>query len=203
MDSGYSVDNIAPGVPQGFAVAYNTASGNQLTWDPAPEPDFQYYKIYRDTDPDFTPAPGNEVHATIETQWNDPEYDGWNVYYKITALDYVGNESDPASPGTTTGIEKAMIPTRFALYQNIPNPFNPTTVIRYDVPSGGGNVALRIYDVRGRLVRTLVDGTRTAGEKSVVWDGRNSRGARVATGVYFYRMRAPGYEKTRKMILLQ
>jgi hypothetical protein len=95
------------------------------------------------------------------------------------------------------------LPTAFALAQNVPNPFNPSTVIRYDVPGGGGGVTLRIYDVGGRLVRTLVDGFEAAGRKSVEWRGQNDRGEMVATGVYFYRMTAPGFERTRKMVLLK
>ena len=95
------------------------------------------------------------------------------------------------------------MPTAFGLSQNVPNPFNPTTAIQYDVPAGGGTVTLRIYYVGGRLVRTLVDGVETAGNKSVAWQGRDDRGQMVATGVYFYRMTAPGFEKTRKMLLLK
>ncbi len=87
--------------------------------------------------------------------------------------------------------------------QNIPNPFNPSTVIGYDVPEGGGHVTLRIYDVGGRLVRTLIDGFESAGRKSVTWHGRDARGHRVATGVYFYHMTAPGFEETRKLVLLK
>jgi hypothetical protein len=202
-DSGYSVDNIAPGVPQGVAVAYNTGSGNQLSWDPAPEPDFQYYRVYRGSDEDFTPGPGNLVHETATTGWTDPDYDGWGVHYKTTAVDDAGNESDPGSPGTVTAITKPVLPTTFALYQNVPNPFNPTTTIGYDVPAGGGVVTLRIYDVNGKLVRTLVDGPQTAGQKAATWNGRDYRGRGVASGIYFYRLRAPGYEKTLKMLLLQ
>ena len=70
-------------------------------------------------------------------------------------------------------------------------------------PASGGKVRLQIFDVAGRLVRTLVDGMETPGEKRVTWDGRNSRGSHVATGVYFYRMDAPGFTKTRKMVLLK
>jgi hypothetical protein len=202
-DSGYSVDNIAPGVPEGFTVAYNTGSGNHLSWDPSVDLDFQYFRIYRGDDPGFTPAPGNLVHATADVQWNDPEYDGWDVHYKITAVDHVGNESDAASVGTVSGVTEPRIPTTFALRQNVPNPFNPTTLIRYDVPVGGGKVTLRIYDVRGRLVRTLVDALQSPGEKWVVWYGRDNRGAGVATGVYFYRMTGPGYEMTKKMVLVR
>ena len=64
-------------------------------------------------------------------------------------------------------------------------------------------MTLRIYDVAGRLVRTLVNSMQIAGEKRVTWDGRNDHGSRIATGVYFYRMTAPGFEMTKKMILLQ
>jgi hypothetical protein len=104
------------------------------------------------------------------------------------------------STGVTDGTR---YPDAFALYQNVPNPFNPTTIISYDVPAGVGKVTLRIYDVRGRLVRTLVDGVQTPGEKRVVWYGRDNRGNRVATGVYFYRMTAPGVTVTKKMLLLR
>ncbi len=203
VDSGYSVDNIAPGVPEGFAVAYNTGSGNQLNWDVSSAPDFQYFKIYRSTDPGFTPGPGNEVHATADPYWTDPEYDGWDVHYKITALDHAGNESPAASPGTATGTKASTIPTVFALHQNVPNPFNPATTIGYDVPPGGGVVTLRVYDVAGRLVRTLVDESQPAGQKTIHWTGTNDLGSRVASGMYFYRMTAPGFTETRKMVLLQ
>ncbi len=202
-DSGYSVDNIAPGVPQAFVVAYNTGSGNQLSWDPAPEPDFQYYRVFRGSDESFTPDSTNAVHETATLGWTDPDYDGGTVHYKVSAVDDVGNESEAAGPGTVTATTEPAIPDAFALHQNVPNPFNPTTVIRYDVPAGGGRVTLKIYDVAGRLVRTLVDGVEASGEKRVTWYGRNNRGSRVATGVYFYRMTGPGFTKTRKMVLLQ
>jgi hypothetical protein len=203
-DSGYSVDNIAPAVPLAFFVAYNTGSGNTLTWDPVPDNDLQYYKVYRGTTDDFSPAPGNLIDATTSTSWSDTEYDGWQVYYKVTAVDFAGNEGGPTGSDPASGAgDDPVIPDRFALRQNVPNPFNPTTVIGYDVPAGGGHVTLRIYDVAGRLVRTLVDGTQSAGVKNVMWQGENDRGARVATGVYFYRLTAPGFEQTRKMVLVQ
>jgi hypothetical protein len=202
-DSGYSVDNIAPAVPEGFTVAYNTGSGNQLAWAPCGDPDFQYFKIYRDTESDFTPSPDNLVGATIETQWTDPEYDGWLVYYRIAAVDYVGNESDPTDSGIRTGVVEPIIPERYALHQNLPNPFNPVTTIRYDVPAGGGKVSIKIYDVNGRLVRILVNSYHSPGRKSVIWNGRNETGGDLASGVYFYLMQAKGYRHTLKMVLLR
>ena len=99
--------------------------------------------------------------------------------------------------------EESSMPTVFGLGQNRPNPFNPTTVIGYDVPPGGGHVSIRIYDVAGRLVRTLVDGVETPGRKSVTWDGQSNGGQMVSTGVYFYRMTAPGFEQNRKMVIMK
>jgi hypothetical protein len=94
-------------------------------------------------------------------------------------------------------------PARFALYQNVPNPFNPTTTITYDVPAGGTRVSLDVYDVRGRLVARLVDGRQSPGRKQVTWDGTDRRGQHVSSGVYFYRLRAPGFQRTRKMVLVE
>ena len=90
------------------------------------------------------------------------------------------------------------------LKQNYPNPFNPTTQIRYSL-SDRVRVTLRVYDVDGKLVRTLVDGTQSprVSEYQVAWDGRSDRGEAVASGVYFYRLVAGSYVATRKMVLLK
>ncbi|MCK4774927.1 MAG: hypothetical protein KAT30_09070, partial [Candidatus Krumholzibacteria bacterium] len=181
-DSGYSVDNLAPGVPGGFAVAYNSGGGNQLSWDESMDEDFQHFRIYRDTSPDFVPAPGNLQHMTIDTNWFDTVTEGWKYYYKITAVDFSGNEGDPTSTGSATAVGEPSAPKDFALYQNVPNPFNPNTIIRYDNPEHGAKILVCIYDVRGRRVRTLVNGTQTAGQKTVVWNGRDDRGQSVASG---------------------
>jgi FlgD Ig-like domain/Domain of unknown function (DUF5122) beta-propeller len=94
-------------------------------------------------------------------------------------------------------------PTSVTLEQNRPNPFNPTTTIRFSLPASAP-VVLRVYDTAGRLVRTLVDETRDAGIQDVAWDGRDDRGIGVATGVYFYRMSVAGNTTlTRKMILVK
>jgi hypothetical protein len=202
-DSGYSVDNLSPHVPESFAAAYNAGSGNELSWDESPDADFRYFCIYRDESGDFEPAPGNLVHLTTGTDWVDAVEEGWRYSYKITAVDFSGNESDPASAGTVTAVTEPVIPKAYALHQNVPNPFNPATTIHYDVPAGGGEVTLRVYDVSGRLVRTLADGTEGPGKKTVTWDGRNDRGRMVASGVYFYRLTSETFTKTRKMLLMK
>ncbi len=90
------------------------------------------------------------------------------------------------------------------LRQNVPNPFNPSTRIWYAIAKSG-RVRIDIFDVRGSRVRTLVDATQRPqpGGYSVTWDGTDSRGLRVASGVYFYRLVAPEYSATRKMVVLK
>jgi hypothetical protein len=92
--------------------------------------------------------------------------------------------------------------TGTVLGQNSPNPFNPTTTIRYEL-GAPGNVTLRVYDLRGRVVRTLVDANRASGPHSVVWDGRDDRGIRAASGVYFYRLDTGGSVISKKMVLVE
>jgi hypothetical protein len=90
----------------------------------------------------------------------------------------------------------------YKLSQNYPNPFNPQTTIRFSLREKGP-VTIRIYDVAGRLVKTLVDEVRDAGAYAEPWDGRNNRDGTVASGVYFYRMESKSFSRTRKMVLLR
>jgi hypothetical protein len=91
----------------------------------------------------------------------------------------------------------------YGLFQNVPNPFDPKTTISHVVPDGGGHVTVGVCDVSGRHVRTLADGYQSQGAQSVDWDGTDDSGAPVATGIYFYRMSAPGIKASRKMLLLK
>jgi hypothetical protein len=93
-------------------------------------------------------------------------------------------------------------PPEFSLEQNRPNPFNPATQIFYRVPAAGP-VKLAVYDVRGRLVATLVDGISQPGVFDAWWDGTDTSGLRVGSGVYFYRLESGAFKETRKMVLLQ
>lgn len=88
------------------------------------------------------------------------------------------------------------------LAQNHPNPFNPSTTISFALEEPG-RARLCVYDAAGRMVATPVEGTRPAGEHSVVWDGRGNDGTPVSSGGYFYRLRAEALEQTRKMLLLR
>jgi hypothetical protein len=91
---------------------------------------------------------------------------------------------------------------RNSLAQNYPNPFNPTTTISYSIAKRA-QVRLVIFDVRGALVRTVVDGPQVANAYSVVWDGRDDRGNPAASGVYFYRLIAGGFRVSKKLVLIR
>ncbi len=96
----------------------------------------------------------------------------------------------------------AEMPESFALYFNYPNPFNPETVIRYDVASTC-TVRLSIYTLTGQRVRTLVDRERGPGTYSAVWDGLDDAGRDVASGGYLCRMEAGRYSTVRKLVLVR
>ena len=102
-------------------------------------------------------------------------------------------------PGAFTAAD---VPQRLALEQNVPNPFNPKTTISFNLPVRG-EVSLRVFDVRGRLVTTLVEEVREAGRHSVVWDGTDRSGVRAASGVYFYRLTTPEQTLQQKMTLVK
>jgi hypothetical protein len=104
--------------------------------------------------------------------------------------------------GTGVGTERDELPEGFALDQNYPNPFNPATTIRYTLGSAS-RVTLRVYDVLGRLVRTLVQDALPAGTFEVQWDGRAAGGSQVASGVYFYRLETDRGQQVRNMVLLR
>ena len=103
---------------------------------------------------------------------------------------------------TTAVTEQDLIIAGFQLEQNYPNPFNPSTTISYSVERTG-EITLKIYDLLGRYVRTLVNDSRKTGEYSVVWDGKDDLGGQVASGHYFYRLTTGEFQSTRRMLLLK
>jgi len=102
--------------------------------------------------------------------------------------------------GGSTGIGDA--PASFRLAANYPNPFNPSTTIKFAVPRTGP-VNLDVYDLAGRHVRTLISGELAANEYTVIWDGRSDNGRQVSSGSYYYRLTANGFDQTQKMMLIK
>ena len=103
-------------------------------------------------------------------------------------------------PGTFAGDQ----PTQFKLYQNYPNPFNPRTTIAYTIPTGhAGFVQLKIFDVAGKEIRTLLTKAQAAGHHTVLWNGRDNRGVAVASGIYFCQLKLDDLVQTQKMLLVR
>jgi flagellar hook assembly protein FlgD len=94
------------------------------------------------------------------------------------------------------------LPKQFALYPAYPNPFNPTTTLRYELPEDA-IVNITIYDMVGRIIRTLVNDSQTAGYKSIQWNATNDRNEPVSTGLYLYTIQAGKFRQTEKMVLLK
>jgi hypothetical protein len=98
--------------------------------------------------------------------------------------------------------ESAPKATRYALLQNSPNPFNPQTVISYEV-AASSQVRIRVFDISGRLVATLVDGFVEEGQHTATWNGRTSTGAQASSGEYFVLMNAGSHRDKRTIVLLK
>jgi hypothetical protein len=124
-------------------------------------------------------------------------------YWHVSAIDTGGVSSYSSSRTFTTGTTDAVdevssaLPREFALMQNYPDPFNPTTVIRYKLPFTC-SLTLKVFDVLGREVVTLVDGIKSAGNYFVTFDGN-----RLSSGLYLYRLEAGSYTATQKMLLVK
>jgi hypothetical protein len=98
--------------------------------------------------------------------------------------------------------ERSMIPTEFAYYQNSPNPFNASTEIRYDLPEAV-RVQLKVFNILGQEVTTLIDEVRPAGAYTILWDSKSASGVQVASGVYVYELRAGSFVDAKKMVLMR
>jgi flagellar hook assembly protein FlgD len=93
-------------------------------------------------------------------------------------------------------------PSTFNLYPNHPNPFNPTTKISFSLQNAG-DVSLVVYNQKGQLLKTLVNGFQAAGSSHVTWDGRDANGTMQPSGLYYARLSADGQSKTIKMLLMK
>ena len=102
----------------------------------------------------------------------------------------------------TFSIEKNSIPDNVNIAQNYPNPFNPSTTISFSIPTVM-MCSLDIYNIRGQKVRTLLNENKLAGRHSIVWDGKDTNGRSVSSGVYFYRLTTPNRTQTSKMLLMK
>ena len=141
-----------------------------------------------------TVVPSNRIWFEDREYPGEILYAGYDDFEVYGSLPVVGVEEKPAPPAPLVNV----------LYQSYPNPMNPTATIQYSVKTTG-RLTLRMYDVAGRVVKVLVDELKqaSAAPYSVVWDGRNDAGGRVASGVYFCMMETKGFASTKKIVVLR
>lgn len=171
----------------------------EISWNVVVDEALRGFKIYRQEQG----AGAGEVVCPsglippVERSYVDGSIVPGKTYdYFLSAVREDGSEirSQGVSVRTTAG--------KPILYQNHPNPFNPSTVISYYLPERV-RLRLKVYNVEGGLIKTLVDGLESEGPKNVTWDGKDARGNPVGSGVYFYRLEAGREVQTKKMILLK
>ena len=158
---------------------------------------------WKTADVDHYPAPFTGTHFQDDAVWADIPNPFWTELTWPGGHPKGGQSIDLAfvitKGPTTVGSET---PKSYRLMQNFPNPFNPTTTIGYELPERS-DVQVAVYSVDGRLVRVLDAGSRPAGVHEVGWDGLDTSGHAVASGVYFYKLVAGSFVETKKMTLLK
>jgi flagellar hook capping protein FlgD/beta-propeller repeat-containing protein len=192
VDSGYSVDNLAPGIPANLVY-----SSGQLSWDESTAPDFDHFSVYGSNTNSFASAIMVDYTVTPALNVASLPYS----FYFVSATDHSGNEGGPANVGTVTGV--GGMPSSYVLSVSAyPNPFNPETCIRYTLPARS-RVTIDVFDARGAHVATLVDAVAPAGAYTVAWKGQDNGGSAVSSGVYFARLASAAGVRTYKMTLLK
>lgn len=168
-----------------------------VTWNTSPEPDVIGYKLYYGT--------ASRHYNSMITIGNRTEYTFGDltgmdvVYVAVTAVDSAGNESGYSRE---LAIEMKQAAAQFRLGDAFPNPFNPDTKIPFYLPSDM-DIDLRVYDLLGRQVAVLANGPRSAGDYTVVWDGKDADGRPVANGPYFIRLRVGKFSMGKRVLLLK
>jgi hypothetical protein len=199
-DSGYSTDNLPPFAPTNLIASF-IGTGVSLGWDFPSNPDVEVFGLYRSTDPNFIPSEQNRIGTATNNSFVDRNIGGSSrYYYHVIAFDSTGNQSQPSNQASVVVTDVRggnPLPDDFQLYQNTPNPFNPSSTIRYDVPERS-HVSIVVYDMLGKVVATLVNEVKPAGMHEVLFDaGRN------ASGIYLYRMQAGNYVAVKKLVLIK
>ncbi|MCK4979203.1 MAG: T9SS type A sorting domain-containing protein, partial [Candidatus Delongbacteria bacterium] len=167
-----------------------------LNWDaPSAERSLTGYRVYRN---------GLSIADVTETTYTDSDLPTGIYTYFVTGL-YGGYESAATNEVIVelTEADNPLIPSHTALIGNYPNPFNPETVISFSILEGSANTEISIYNIKGQMVRTLLNTKLPSGFHTIIWDGKSDAGSLVTSGIYFYKMQNADYIRTRKMILLK
>jgi hypothetical protein len=177
-----------------------------LRWSANPEADVAMYAVYCDSSAGFKPGLDRFVTFVASPDTTvDLGPPGPCTVYTLAAVDTAGYSSGFAAEALLqepTDARPLPEVSLFRLHPSAPNPFNPVTTIRFDLDRPGP-VRLAVYDLAGRLVRTLVRDDREAGPHGVVWDGRDTRGRPVPSGIYLLRLQSAGRQQTGKVTVLK
>ena len=205
----YQYQDLPPSIPKNFKIRLNNDSDKvEITWDYNTEADFSYYKIYRDTIPDFN-CDSTSLYTTTDSSLVI-DYLGYlkKLFFKITSVDNQGNESYAGETISIilTGMKNGEIKLfrEYVLYQNYPNPFNPETKIVYSLKEKG-YAKLMVYNLLGELMQVLVNEEKEAGtyEANVRFDQS------ISSGIYLYRIEIigenniPKFSDLKKMIFIK
>ena len=211
----YHYVDLAPRTPVNLNATLDSLTVG-LTWNKNTEADFNHYNVYRDTTKNFQIDSTNLFLSTDRNNLIDflPDYLE-KIYYKITAIDNQGNESEPSEEVgfiLTSVTDHQQTISDYRLYQNYPNPFNPSTKISYRLKERG-YVKLYVYDIKGELISVLVNKTQEAGFYEVEFVGNGlptvPNNSDLASGIYIYQIMVknenniPVFTDMKKMIYLK
>jgi len=154
--------------------------------------------------PGFRAESGSSFHACVDGSINNDEIDGGSRGRNLIAVnrEIINNTLEPADEPTGTNNNLLNIPDEYCMFPNYPNPFNPSTTIRYGLPEQS-KVDLQVYNIRGQLVKTLDSVVHEAGYHEVTWNGDDNNGKTVSSGIYFYKLQTSDFTSMKKMILLK
>jgi hypothetical protein len=192
----YTYLDLAPRIPDSISVFVDSGMIT-LEWPFNTEADFNRYQIYRDTVPSFEPSIFDIIAEPDTSYYEDTDIiPDTPYYYRLTSVDNQGNISDFSEeiavvPTSAWDIIEANLPYEPKITSAYPNPFNSNVVIVYSASNLGVQpplVTLKVYDIQGRLVKTLVDDRIPMGTYRSVWDGTNDDGQPVASGTYIARV---------------
>ena len=216
-DSPMDFSLIYPTILDTIEISSDTDETVSFTWEPSFDVDSEVsYKLTVTLDyfgtsyineyeniSDTTYGVSAYEYALLMTNLNLPR---WNIDYRVESTDgeftIISDSREFVFDNTSLSIKYKIMPKEFALHQNYPNPFNPITSLRYDLPNDG-LVNITIYDMMGRIVKTLVNSSQTAGFKIVQWGATNNKNEPVSAGLYLYTIQVGEFRQAKKMVLLK
>ena len=204
--SAMPADRVAPAAPTGLAVTDSSSGKIVIRWRKNAETDFQRYRIYRGTSAQPTTKVDSTTNGIADTSKTFTGLtNGTRYYFRVTAVDSAGNESGysnevNAAPGPVVGVQQGdgQVPKVFSLSHNFPNPFNPSTVLRFSVAKTH-HATLKVYDILGNMVTVLFEGLAEEGRIIAIQFNADA----LPSGVYYARLQSGSETAIQRMVLMK